>query len=109
MTTEMQKYHIGKIVLGTADEISAAYARFAAQKIDETRLADSRECPFGARRRTLAGEAKVTDVGTFDGRANQTVAFAPSPRPGSTAAATSSSPPTTGPFASCARRTPPRR
>ena len=80
--SHMPEYPIGKVVFGSADEIAAAYARFAPQEIDETRLADSRECPFGARRRTIAGEAKVTDVGTFDGRENQTVAFAPSPRPG---------------------------
>ena len=80
--SQMPEYTVGKVVFGSADEIAAAYDRFAPQKIDETRLADSRECPFGARRRTLAGEAKVTDVGTFDGRENQTVAFAPSPRPG---------------------------
>ena len=79
---KMTEYPIGKVVFGSAEEISAAYARFAAQGIDETQLADSRECPFGSRRRTLAGEAKVTDVGTFDGRENQTVAFAPSSRPG---------------------------
>ena len=80
--SQMPEYPVGRVVFGSADEIAAAYARFAPQEIDETQLAASRECPFGARRRTLAGEAKVTDVGTFDGRASQTVAFAPSSRPG---------------------------
>jgi len=78
----LPEYEIGRVVFGSRAEIEAAYRRFAAMEIDETRLAADRGCPFGPKRRTLAGEAKVADVGTFDGRAVQTVDFAPSRRPG---------------------------
>ena len=79
---ESINYSIGRVVFGREDAIREAYARFSEQPIDETRLAKSRACPFGARRLTLAGEAKVTDVGTFDGRESQTLTFAPSDKPG---------------------------
>ena len=78
----MPGYKIGRTIFGSEAAIRAAYGKFAVQPIDETRLAESRACPFGEKRLTLAGEARVTDVGTFDGRANQTISFAPSPRPG---------------------------
>ena len=75
-------YKIGRTVFGSEASIRAAYEKFAVQPIDETRLASTRACPFGESRLTLAGEAKVTDVGTFDGRANQTITFGPSAKPG---------------------------
>ena len=78
----MLEYKIGKTVCGSEASIRAAYERFKDQPVDEMRLAESRVCPFGPERFTLASEAKVTDVGTFDGRANQTIAFAPSKKPG---------------------------
>ena len=75
-------YRIGRTVFGSEASIRAAYEKFVGQPIDETRLAPTRDCPFGPARLTLADEAMVTDVGTFDGRANQTIAFAPSAKPG---------------------------
>ena len=75
-------YEIGKTVFGSAAAIAAAYEKFREQPIDEKRLAATRACPFGPNRRTLAGEAKVTDVGTFNGHESQTLTFAPSSRPG---------------------------
>lgn len=78
----MPEYSIGRTVFGSAASIAAAYERFREQPIDEMRLAATRKDPFGSVRRTLAGEARVTDVGTFDGRHDQTIAFAPSARPG---------------------------
>lgn len=78
----MTHYQIGKTIFGSAAQIKVAYERFISQPIDETRLAETRACPFGEKRLTLASEAKVTDVGTFDGRANQTITFAPSTKPG---------------------------
>lgn len=78
----MVEYKIGKTVFGSEAAIKVAYERFKGQPIDETRLASSRDCPFGPKRFTLASEAKVTDVGTFDGRANQTITFSPSTKPG---------------------------
>ena len=79
---ELPTYTIGKTVFGNAAAIAAAYERFRVQPIDETRLRTSCELPFPSVRQTLAKEAVVTDVGTFDGRARQTLMFAPSERPG---------------------------
>ena len=80
--TGQEDYEIGRIVFGDEGSLRAAYSSFAALPIDECRLAEGRDCPFGLKRRTLEGEAAVTDIGTFDGHANQTLAFAPSERPG---------------------------
>ena len=79
---ETPSYRIGKIVFGSAASVQAAYDRFKVQPIDETRLAPTRESPFPSCRQTLAKEAVVADVGTFDGRARQSLAFAPSESPG---------------------------
>ena len=79
---EMPSYRIGRTVFGSAASIAAAYERFKALQIDETRLADGRSCPFPAARRTLEGEAPVAGVGTFQGSCKQTLTFAPSARPG---------------------------
>lgn len=75
-------YTIGKAVFGDAAAIAAAYAEFRAQPIDEVRLAPGRGCPFPATRVTLAGEAPVAGVGTFEGSCKQTLTFAPSAKPG---------------------------
>lgn len=80
--TDMPEYKIGRTVIGDAKAIAAAYERFREQKIDETRLAADRSCPFPGRRRGLGGEAPVTGVGTFKGSERQTITFAPSDRPG---------------------------
>ena len=78
----MPNYPIGKTVFGSEAAIKAAYARFQAQPIDETRLSADKTNPFTDKRLTLFSEAKVEDVGTFDGRKNQSIAFAPSDKPG---------------------------
>ncbi|MBR1921894.1 MAG: UDP-3-O-acyl-N-acetylglucosamine deacetylase [Kiritimatiellae bacterium] len=75
-------YPIGKTVFGSAASIAAAYERFAAQPIDETRLAADRSSPFPDRRLTLAAEAPVAGIGTFKGSEKRTLVFAPSRRPG---------------------------
>ena len=80
--TDIPEYKIGRTVIGDAKAIAAAYERFREQKIDETRLAADRSCPFPGRRRGLGGEAPVTGVGTFKGSERQTITFAPSDRPG---------------------------
>ena len=77
-----QEYPIGKIVFGSAASIDAAYRLFRGLAIDETRLAPSRVSPFPDRRRTLAGEAPVAGIGTFQGSHKQTLTFAPCDRPG---------------------------
>lgn len=78
----LPEYPIGRTVIGSEAAIRAAYEAFRAQPIDETRLAPSRECPFSPRRTTLAGEASVAGVGTFEGSEKQTLTFAPSAKPG---------------------------
>lgn len=78
----LPEYPIGRTVIGSEAAIRAAYEAFRAQPIDETRLAPSRECPFSPRRTTLAGEASVAGVGTFEGSEKQTLTFAPSTKPG---------------------------
>ena len=71
----MPEYEIGRTVFGSAAEIAAAYDVFRKQTIDETRLAPTREDPFGGVRRGLKGEASITDVATFDGREESTLTF----------------------------------
>ena len=78
----MPEYEIGRVVLGDASAVAAAYSRFREQRIDETRLAPDRSCPFPAKRQGLLGEAPVAGVGTFKGSEKQTITFAPSERPG---------------------------
>ena len=80
--SSLPEYPIGRTVIGSEAAIRAAYEAFRAQPIDETRLAPSRECPFSPRRTTLAGEASVAGVGTFEGSEKQTLTFAPSAKPG---------------------------
>ena len=79
---ELQDYTIGRTVFGDSSAISVAYERFRAQKIDEIRLADGSRPPFSLKRRSLAGEASVAGVGTFEGGLKQTITFAPSSKPG---------------------------
>ena len=78
----MPDYKIGKIVFGSAASIDAAYGLFKDQPIDETRLFEGGVPSGPDRRRTLASEARVEGVGTFQGRSRQEIAFAPSKRPG---------------------------
>ena len=76
------QYSVGKVVFGDEVAIRTAYDRFKVQPIDETRLSPTRQSPFPSCRRTLGGEVTVSDVGTFDGRARQSLVFAPSAKPG---------------------------
>ena len=79
---ERPEYRIGKIVFGSAASISAAYERFRVQPIDETRLLNGGENPYPSRRVAISGEASAAGVGTFQGHSRQSIAFAPSQRPG---------------------------
>jgi len=78
----MPEYRIGRVVFGSAAAIAAAYEQFESQPIDEARLAPPGSSPFSAKRMTLAGEAPVAGVGTFQGGTKQTLTFAPSAKPG---------------------------
>ena len=79
----MPDYEIGRIVFGSAASVDAAYRLFKEQPPDEIRiLPDDAPAPFPAVRRTLAGEAVTVGIGTFKGSTRQTIAFAPSSRPG---------------------------
>ena len=79
---DFPRYTIGKVVFGDEVAIRTAYDRFKVQPIDETRLSPTRQSPFPSCRRTLGDEVTVSDVGTFDGRARQSLVFAPSAKPG---------------------------
>jgi len=76
------EYKIGRVVRGSSAAIAAAYDAFKVQPIDEIRLAPDRSSPFSPKRMTLAGEAAVAGIGTFQGKTKQTLVFAPSRRPG---------------------------
>lgn len=82
MDKVVPEYTIGRVVFGSAASIAAAYERFRAQKIDDTRLAGDAEAAFPKCRTTLSGEAPVSGVGTFEGSHKQTITFAPSEKPG---------------------------
>ena len=76
------EYKIGRTIIGSEASIRAAYEMFRNQPVDETRLAPDRACPFSAKRLTIAGEASVSGIGTFQGSAKQTLTFAPSAKKG---------------------------
>ena len=78
----LPEYTVGKTIFGNTAAIAAAYEKFRSQPIDETRLAEDKACPFSMKRLTLAGEASVAGVGTFQGSQKQTITFAPSSKPG---------------------------
>ena len=75
-------YKIGRTVFGSQDAIKAACEKFNGIGIDEERLAEDGAAPYSAKRTTIAGEAPVAGVGTFEGSAKQTITFAPSSKPG---------------------------
>ena len=72
----------GRVVFGDGAGIMRAWADFCAQEVDEERLAQSRDCPFPLKRRTIAREVSVSGVGTFQRGSRQTLVLAPSERPG---------------------------
>ena len=74
-------YKIGRTVFGSTAAIAAAYEEFRGLDIDETRLSDGTD-GLPAMRTTIASEASVAGVGTFQGSAKQTITFAPGERPG---------------------------
>lgn len=78
----LPKYRIGKAVFGSQEAVKAAYEKFCGIAIDEIRLAEDGAVPYSAKRTTIAGEAPVAGVGTFEGSAKQTITFAPSEKPG---------------------------
>jgi len=77
---ETFSYPAPRVVKGTQAAFDAAYARFAAQPVDDIRLAES--SGWSDSRTTLAGRATVEGVGTFRGSERRTITFAPSTRPG---------------------------
>lgn len=78
----LPEYKIGRTIIGSEASIRAAYEMFRNQPIDETRLASTRDCPFGTQRLTLEGESSVAGIGTFEGSSKQTLTFAPSEKKG---------------------------
>lgn len=71
------KYPIGNVLLGNQEAVAKAHERFHAQAVDETRLCAG-ATGFSARRTGLAQEASVAGPGTFYGKAQRTITFAPS-------------------------------
>ncbi len=78
---EKPNYTIGDTVFGNPQAIAAAYQQFQTLGLDEVRLTENRE-PLPTKRTTIAGEAAVAGVGTFEGSVKQTITFAPSEKPG---------------------------
>ncbi|MCL1920373.1 MAG: UDP-3-O-acyl-N-acetylglucosamine deacetylase [Kiritimatiellaeota bacterium] len=70
-------YPIGQVLLGNRDDVVQAHERFHAQAIDETKLCEG-AAGFSARRTGLAREMSVVGPGTFYGKAQRTITFAPS-------------------------------
>ena len=82
METSLPEYKIGRVVKGSEAAIVAAYEAFRTQPLDEVRLVPDRSSPFPSVRTTLAGEAAIAGIGTFQGKTKQTLVFAPSRKPG---------------------------
>lgn len=76
------EYTLGKTIFGSSGAIAKSYGIFAKQKIDEVRLSQPGVSGFSPFRTTLKGEASAAGVGTFEGRFNRTITFAPSEKPG---------------------------
>jgi UDP-3-O-[3-hydroxymyristoyl] N-acetylglucosamine deacetylase len=70
-------YEIGNVLLGNRDAVAKAYGRFLAQPIDEKRLCEG-AAGFSERRTGLAREESVVGPGTFYGKEQRTITFAPS-------------------------------
>ena len=70
-------YPMGRVILGDAEIARKAYERFHAQAIDEMKLCEG-VSGFSDRRTALDGEVSLTGPGTFYGKAQRTVTFAPS-------------------------------
>ena len=70
-------YPIGKVLLGNRETIAKANERFHAQAIDEMKLCEG-ATGFSAKRTGLAQAASVVGPGTFYGKKQRTITFAPS-------------------------------
>ncbi|NLF22082.1 MAG: UDP-3-O-acyl-N-acetylglucosamine deacetylase [Lentisphaerae bacterium] len=75
-------YPIGRLLAGDAEGARRSLERLEAQPIDDIRITDSEEAGFSDRRTTIVAPASVTGPGTFSRRAQRTLTFKPSPRPG---------------------------
>lgn len=71
------QYPIGKVLLGNREAVAKAHGRFQAQTVDDVRLCEG-ATGFSARRTGLAQEASVVGPGTFYGKKQRTITFAPS-------------------------------
>ena len=79
--SSVPRYEPGRVLAGDEGEIRRAYERFHAQPVDQAALCAG-DPGFSPRRTTLAGECAVTGPGTFYRRAQRTLTFRPSARPG---------------------------
>lgn len=69
-------YPVGRLLVGQADGVRAAYERFHAQPIDDVRL-HAGAYPYPKRQTTLRATASATGPGTFFGSAQRTLNFLP--------------------------------
>jgi UDP-3-O-acyl-N-acetylglucosamine deacetylase len=76
-----EQYPVGRILAGSETSIRTAQARLAAQPVDQTELCTG-DTGYSMRRTTLCGAKSVTGPGTFYRRAQRTLEFRPSVRPG---------------------------
>ena len=74
-------YPLGRVLLGDAQAIGKAQERFHAQAIDEKKLCEG-ATGFSERRTGLAREESVVGPGTFYGKEQRTITFAPSQEAG---------------------------
>lgn len=80
-TLRMNTISSGRILFGDASDIRVGQERFSSQALDEVHE-HAGAYPYSLKRTTLAGVVSVTGVGTFDGRREQTLGFAPSEESG---------------------------
>ena len=75
------QYPIGKVLLGNREAVEKAHGCFQAQAIDEMKLCEG-ATGFSAKRTGLAHAASVVGPGTFYGKAQRSITFAPSQEAG---------------------------
>jgi UDP-3-O-[3-hydroxymyristoyl] N-acetylglucosamine deacetylase len=72
---------LGRILLGSADDLKRAYEQFRAQSVDWDLMDGDVPAPHTFQR-TIAKPVSVTGPGTFFGKATRTLRFEPSTKPG---------------------------
>ena len=74
-------YKLGRVIQGDATVLEAAMARLNEQAVDQSMAGDSSSYSWDSTT-TIAGPTSVTGPGTFFGKAERTLTFEPSDKPG---------------------------